>query len=289
MSFVLLADVLPESNDDVVRSACCYTARCLFFCHISKAPLDVCKMMYGAHALYDPTMERVRRDAPWNSSGSERGYRPIHSVVQHPVTKWLCESPHNWAFMCIYGREVFEEFDRRRGARRSGKKHMSRDHFEWLCRNPPRFGPPHCRTIMQRTPIPICVEPWIEALDLGLERSYWLHYIQKEYELDRAAHALETAPTPRPLRLEDPTLCELFRKHCPTRVKHAFKRVEDQHAQCHQTCVRVLEDYDRHAARGETRVPFYLQHLRPYAVKKIRRFNRQYLLGDRKRNTRIVL
>lgn len=280
MPFVLLQHVDESTSDADVRAACEYTARCLFFGDCGKAPLDVCQIMYAAHTRADPELRAVKESAPFVYEGGARGYKTTASVAAHPLVAWLCESPHNWKFMCEYARALYAEFDRRRGSLRRGAPHASYVHYEWLRAHPPEVPAAMCVTTERRTPIPLCgVSDWIKELGLPPEESYWLYYIEQEHAVPKTDYALERVHTPRPLRLEDPALWNLFLRHCPRARRRGFKYTTEQHGQSHQSCVAILEMYEQKcAARGKRHVPQYLKVLRVHARRKIRKFHKRYLL-----------
>ena len=106
--------------------------RWMFDCHIVKMPLETTQLLYNAHHHSGDT-ELIDNCAPFNKSGTRRGYRKTH--LKHPCSRWVIESIENYRWLVEYGLALCDEYEYR-----YGREHFVRHHIEWLRDNEPNYG-----------------------------------------------------------------------------------------------------------------------------------------------------
>jgi len=100
--------------------------------HVVKIILEICQMLYTAW-FFSGESHIVVDSAPFNKSGTARGYRPAHKG--HPMTMWVASSKANYIFAAEIALALANEY-----TLRYGKVHSCQIHAEWLISNiPSRF------------------------------------------------------------------------------------------------------------------------------------------------------
>lgn len=97
--------------------------------HVVKIILEICQMLYTAW-FFSGESHVVADCAPFNKSGTARGYRPAHKG--HPMTMWVASSRANYIFAADIALALAKEY-----TERYGKIHSCQVHAEWLKGNLP--------------------------------------------------------------------------------------------------------------------------------------------------------
>jgi len=96
--------------------------------HIVKMTLESTLLLYTCLHLTCP--EEIFDSAPFNKSGTRRGYKPSHQ--NHPSAIWTRTSIHNYKWLCQLGIELCKEY-----TFRYNKIHSCEKHLLWLTRQQP--------------------------------------------------------------------------------------------------------------------------------------------------------
>ena len=94
--------------------------------HVIKILLEIVQMLYTAWHFSDN--KNHLNQAPYNKSGTQRGYRPAHP--NHPMCKWVRA---NYGFAASIGMALAIEY-----TRRFKKIHACAQHVLWLAMNEPK-------------------------------------------------------------------------------------------------------------------------------------------------------
>jgi hypothetical protein len=120
--------------------------------HVVKILLEIVQMLYTAWHVSGCTVKLS--EAPFNKSGTQRGYRPSHA--RHPMCQWVRS---NYGYAACIGMALAIEY-----TRRFKKIHACAEHILWLARNVPRQSDPEysAKTYISIQGIPECMpeEHW---------------------------------------------------------------------------------------------------------------------------------
>lgn len=97
--------------------------------HVVKIILEICQMLYTSW-YFAGEYDTVTSLAPFNKSGSARGYKPAHKG--HPMTMWVASSQANYIFAADIALALAEEY-----TARYSKIHSCEIHARWLRTNLP--------------------------------------------------------------------------------------------------------------------------------------------------------
>lgn len=112
--------------------------------HVGKMALESAQILYTALAVRSPNTA-WRESAPWNKSGTARGYRATH--LNHPLSIWVRTSLANYLHCAQYALALCAEY-----TKRFRKTHFVEHHVQWLIKHhPTKFEQ------VGMTLIPLCI------------------------------------------------------------------------------------------------------------------------------------
>lgn len=110
--------------------------------HVVKMPLETAQMLFlpyyeklrrlrQTETFSDEDLDLVFRDLPRrSSSGAPAPYRETHR--NHPCSRWVLLSYHNWLWALILGKSLCKEY-----TYRYGRQHAVESILNWMYKNPP--------------------------------------------------------------------------------------------------------------------------------------------------------
>lgn len=91
--------------------------------HVVKMILEYTQLLYTCLWLHCPNMTDILLDAPYTLNNTQ-GYKCTHK--NHPCTKWLEKSIHNYEWLVNLANELCKEYEHR-----YNKIHSCKIHIDW--------------------------------------------------------------------------------------------------------------------------------------------------------------
>ena len=129
--------------------------------HVVKMILETTQLLYTCLQLTSPL--ELLETAPFNKSGSRRGYKPSHQ--NHPSAIWTRYSIHNYKWLCKLGIELCKEY-----TFRYNKIHSCEKHLEWLIKQRPNIP----KNIPFSQPTPAMPDKYKNKDSITAYRNYYI-------------------------------------------------------------------------------------------------------------------